>query len=386
MVEINNDLFIKIKYKSDKWINKNYPLIFSFIETNYNARTWKEKLYMHLNHMVDIPLCYCGKQVVFKYIGDGYTLFCSFSCSNKSLLKKEKRLNSFLKSSGIVNNLIKKQNKYLDKCNIIHNNKYDYTKTIYRGIRLKIVIICPIHGEFEMRADCHLKKGCPSCSIEKRTIKIITSERLATLQKTHNNYYIYNDLNIYDNHKINITCPKHGIFTQTIHAHEVGRICKKCSNDKIREAKSKGIKYMSINKATIKYSEKRKEKHLDRLANDHLYKVTISVRNLIRGAMLRGGYTKRSKTQDILGCTYNDFKIHLEKLFLPNMTWDNKAEWHIDHIIPISFAETEDEVIMLNHYSNLSPLWSIDNLSKGDTITIKTDLYYKILEKRNGTL
>ena len=50
------------------------------------------------------------------------------------------------------------------------------------------------------------------------------------------------------------------------------------------------------------------------------------------------------------------------------MSWDNRAEWHLDHIIPISFAETEEEVIILNHYTNFRPLWSNANLIKSNKI------------------
>ena len=47
------------------------------------------------------------------------------------------------------------------------------------------------------------------------------------------------------------------------------------------------------------------------------------------------------------------------------MNWENRGLWHIDHIIPLATAKTEDEIIRLNHYTNLQPLWAIDNLKKG---------------------
>ena len=48
------------------------------------------------------------------------------------------------------------------------------------------------------------------------------------------------------------------------------------------------------------------------------------------------------------------------------MSWDNHGEWHIDHITPISYAKTEEDVLKLNHFSNFQPLWEFDNLSKGN--------------------
>ena len=59
-------------------------------------------------------------------------------------------------------------------------------------------------------------------------------------------------------------------------------------------------------------------------------------------------------------------KEHLESQFIDGMGWDNRVEWHIDHIIPLSSAKTEDELYRLCHYTNLQPLWAEDNLKKGN--------------------
>ncbi len=48
------------------------------------------------------------------------------------------------------------------------------------------------------------------------------------------------------------------------------------------------------------------------------------------------------------------------------MTLSNHGKWHLDHIIPISYAKSKEEVYILNHYTNFQPLWAIDNLSKGN--------------------
>jgi hypothetical protein len=60
--------------------------------------------------------------------------------------------------------------------------------------------------------------------------------------------------------------------------------------------------------------------------------------------------------------------IDLETQFTDGMSWDNRSEWHIDHIIPLSSAKTEDELYKLCHYENLQPLWAEDNLKKGARI------------------
>jgi len=77
---------------------------------------------------------------------------------------------------------------------------------------------------------------------------------------------------------------------------------------------------------------------------------------------------KNSKTYDILGCTPQELKEHLEKQFVEGMTWENRGEWHIDHIIPLSSAKNEDEVYRLCHFTNLQPLWALDNLKKSNKL------------------
>ena len=78
--------------------------------------------------------------------------------------------------------------------------------------------------------------------------------------------------------------------------------------------------------------------------------------------------TKKNKTFDIVGCSPQLLKEYLEKQFTQGMSWDNYGEWHIDHIVPLSSAKSEDEIYKLCYYSNLQPLWAEDNLRKSDKI------------------
>ncbi len=69
-----------------------------------------------------------------------------------------------------------------------------------------------------------------------------------------------------------------------------------------------------------------------------------------------------------VGCSHTQLKQHIESLFQPGMTWDNHGlkGWHIDHIKPISLFDLTkaEEILKANHFSNLQPLWAIDNLHK----------------------
>lgn len=106
----------------------------------------------------------------------------------------------------------------------------------------------------------------------------------------------------------------------------------------------------------------------NRRNTDFLFKLICNIRNLIGISFRKNGYNKDSKTNKILGCTYEKFKQHLEKQFTEGMSWDNQGEWHLDHIYPVSLAKTEEEIIKLNHYSNFQPLWAEENIRKGNRL------------------
>jgi hypothetical protein len=128
--------------------------------------------------------------------------------------------------------------------------------------------------------------------------------------------------------------------------------------------------YRSKNKENIKTHRNNYE--LNRRQNEPLYKLKCNISSLIRQSIKLKGYMKETRTHEILGCSYEDFKIHLEKQFTEWMTWDNYGNpvdglikpnktWDIDHIIPTSSATSEEELLKLNHYTNLQPLCSYHN-------------------------
>jgi hypothetical protein len=111
--------------------------------------------------------------------------------------------------------------------------------------------------------------------------------------------------------------------------------------------------------------------------NDYLYKFNMNTRSLIKNTFKRGinnNWNKKTKTENILGCTIEEFRCYIEIKFTKKMTFENYGEWHLDHIIPISSAQTEEDIIRLNHYTNFQPLWAKDNLSKGNKIIHNTQL------------
>lgn len=124
-------------------------------------------------------------------------------------------------------------------------------------------------------------------------------------------------------------------------------------------------KWVKLNREkTIKYQRKYKT---NRKQIDPIFKLKGDIRTLIGNSFGKKGFRKNSKTEKILGCTIPEFMVYLESKFQPGMTLDNHGKWHIDHKIGLVSAKTEEEVFKLCHFSNLQPLWAVENLIKSRT-------------------
>jgi len=79
--------------------------------------------------------------------------------------------------------------------------------------------------------------------------------------------------------------------------------------------------------------------------------------------------SKSLRTNQIIGADWDTVRDHIVSQFKDGMTWEAfvAGEIHIDHIKPLASATCEEDIIALNHYTNLQPLWCLDNLSKGAT-------------------
>ena len=114
--------------------------------------------------------------------------------------------------------------------------------------------------------------------------------------------------------------------------------------------------------------KRRNELRRERRKVDPLFKMTGNLRTRTSLAFKNKGYSKNTKTQEMLGVDWEVCKAHIERQFTKGMKWSNQGEWHIDHIIPLASAKTEEGLKKLCHYSNLQPLWAEDNLIKSDKI------------------
>jgi hypothetical protein len=146
---------------------------------------------------------------------------------------------------------------------------------------------------------------------------------------------------------------------------------RKENPEKVKKIKNKIYerdkeRILSVNKLYRENNkEKRNEHQRYRRLNDPLHKLKHLMNSRLRVFMKLKNITKKNKTFEVIGCTPSELKKHLENKFTTGMCWDNQGKWHIDHIIPLSSGKTEDDIIKLCHYTNLQPLWAIDNMKKG---------------------
>jgi len=129
--------------------------------------------------------------------------------------------------------------------------------------------------------------------------------------------------------------------------------CKECAKNSFKQ-------YIEQNREHIR---KRSAKYLTEKRNQDL---EWYFQQLLRNQVRRYVLDKKGKhTEEILGDTFDNVRLYIEKQFTQGMSWENVGEWHIDHIKPLSSGSTREEWIALNHYTNLQPLWAKDNLKKG---------------------
>lgn len=114
-------------------------------------------------------------------------------------------------------------------------------------------------------------------------------------------------------------------------------------------------------KKAAKYVKEKRQK-------DKLFKLKSNLRTRIWEIFNKNSFNKKLKTEKLLGESFEFVRNYIEIQFTKGMSWDNYGKWQIDHKIPLASAKTEDELIALNHYTNLQPLWAIDNKIKCNKI------------------
>lgn len=151
------------------------------------------------------------------------------------------------------------------------------------------------------------------------------------------------------------------------------------NKDKISETKKI---YRENHKEEIKikrkiYAMNNKEKrniyNKNKYKNDYVHRFKILLRSSINRYIKKKGKTKNKHTEEIIGCNYEYLTQHLLKTYKDNygIEWDGIEKINIDHIIPLATAKNENDIIKLNHYTNLQLLKEKDNFEKSDKLDWK---------------
>jgi hypothetical protein len=184
--------------------------------------------------------------------------------------------------------------------------------------------------------------------------------------------------------KCNIEKPSNDFIKNKARKDGVSVYCKSCTKEysstpKRKEYDKKRNEKRKTQENYIQYHieyrknnmDKQVKRNFDLYHSNPLEKLKQNFRNRIRKYIDR----KSVPSNSIIGCSWEMFKDHIENQFQTGMTWDNHTQfgWHLDHIIPLASANTEEDLYRLNHYTNFQPLWWRDNLSKSDKIIENTN-------------
>lgn len=147
------------------------------------------------------------------------------------------------------------------------------------------------------------------------------------------------------------------------------RVCGEC---RLERGRSLARKYARKNQTVRHAKERAKNRHNPR------WQLRRRISDCIRRVFKRANKKKSLRAQEHLGCTIDHAKRHIESLFLPGMSWDNRHEWHIDHIYPVAAVDLDDpiQVLAVFNWRNLQPLWASENASKQHSVTAEAGMRF----------
>ena len=154
----------------------------------------------------------------------------------------------------------------------------------------------------------------------------------------------------------------------------------KSHRDKINKKRRQNVEadYERYQKMWHDYYESHKKQHSEngrkwvnkQRKENPLFRLKSNVRSMIGHSFHRTGWFKKALSEEIIGMNIDEFVLYLLQTYKDfyGYEWDRKEKVHIDHIIPISTAKNEEDVISLCHYTNLRLLKASDNMSKSDKL------------------
>lgn len=134
---------------------------------------------------------------------------------------------------------------------------------------------------------------------------------------------------------------------------------------KLRRQTAEWKQKMREYRASIRHKQRERER--ERRKNDPIFALRYRLRGRFARVINACRGQKYASPLKLVGCSLEFLKAHLEGQFKPGMSWENRSEWHIDHVKPLASYNLfdESEQVKAFHWTNLQPLWKLDNLSKG---------------------
>lgn len=213
-----------------------------------------------------------------------------------------------------------------------HGNKYDYTKTIYTGAFKKVTVTCRIHGDFSQEASAHKRHaGCPKCGqLSANSKNTLTKDKFLQLSNTvHKHFYSYDQVKFINaTTKVDITCPVHGIFSQSPYRHMKGTGCSYCN------------KYFNAYRRSY-YNNKKTIFYILKLPNN-VYKIGITTRSI----------DDRYKFEN------SSYSIILEQHF-----FDGKYAWDLEKHVLKHFKQFKYQGVKLFKHTSNSELLTINPIN-----------------------
>jgi hypothetical protein len=271
---------------------------------------------------------------------------------------------------------------FIKKSKEEHGDKYDYSLVKYVNAKTKVIIICPIHGEFEQSPSCHMSgNGCYKCKGKKisKSLSLNTQEFIIKSNKKHNNFYDYSLVEYETSHKkIKIICKKHGIFEQTPNSHLNGRGCPFCSNLKSSLSRISNKKDF-INKSIKIHGEKYNYNQIDYIRSNEKVKIICSKHGLFLQTPnnhLNGMGCKECANEQLSQdrrSSLDDFKKKCVYLF--GDKFDYTESIYINNHTPINIKCNKHNFVFkqtpISHLSGNNGCIFCNNRSIGEQIIIK---------------
>ena len=266
----------------------------------------------------------------------------------------------------------------------------------------KICTKCGIEKKLEQfrKSGKYYRGECKECEREYKKIYDKTYQsnyyknnivKIKEYRENHKEYYKEYNQKYYQEHKQDkefidkrkkyreeYVRPQESIEKHKLKAKEWRKNNKEYVRNYERKYNEEHIEKIRINRKIWEASNKEKLKKYqqndyNKRANDPILRLKRNIRNRLNYSFKEHNYRKNTHTEEILGCKIDDFILHLMQTYKDNYgyEWDKIEPVHIDHIIPLSIANTKDDVIKLCHYTNLQLLKAKDNLSKNNSLSWK---------------